>query len=88
MAKEVPFASIPRRGSPDDLDRFVGSSEAPPPKPPPAKEQPKMKRLTFEVLADQHTELKVACAIDGKDMVAVLRELIGQYLEARRASKP
>jgi hypothetical protein len=93
MAKEVPFAAIPRRPTPEALDDFVrgthqqqpeipAASTAPPLPPPapiipiPPKVQVPMKRLTFDIPADLHMRMKLACVREGKDMAEVLRELI------------
>jgi hypothetical protein len=89
MAKEVPFAAIPRRPTPEALDDFVrgthqqqpeipvGSTTPPAPiMPVPTKVQMPMKRLTFDIPADLHMRMKLACVREGKDMAEVLRELI------------
>jgi hypothetical protein len=86
MAKQVTFASNPRqKPSPEDLDAFVHG--APPnPVPPivdetgplPAPKMP-MKRLTFDIPANLHRRMKIACVQDGREMAAVIREM----LEAR-----
>jgi hypothetical protein len=89
-AKEVSFSPNPRqRASPEDLDRFVhGASQQPPPpeappapaalRPPLVPEPPKvpMKRLTFDIPADLHLRMKLACVREGRDMAEVIRELI------------
>jgi hypothetical protein len=86
MAKQVTFASNPRqKPSPEDLDAFVHGR---PPDPvlsivqeagsPSAPKMP-MKRLTFDIPADLHRRMKIACVQDGREMAAVIREM----LEAR-----
>jgi hypothetical protein len=84
MAKEVPFAAIPRRSTPEALDEFVhgtrqqqGTQLAPPQTPKKSqKPQGPMKRLTFDIPAELHMRMKLACVREGKDMTEVLRDLI------------
>jgi hypothetical protein len=87
MAKQVTFASNPRnKPAPEDLDAFVHggrppqpettTSEVQPPAPPP---KVPMKRLTFDIPADLHKRMKLACVQEGRDMAVVVREM----LEAR-----
>lgn len=84
MAKEVTFPANPRpRAMEGDLDAFVQGTRPhspepmPPPIPAPAVRQ-RMKRLTFDIPADLHTRMKLACVREGRDMAEVLRELIAQ----------
>jgi hypothetical protein len=86
MPKQVTFASNPRqKPSPEDLDAFVHGAP-PKPVPPivdetgplPAPKMP-MKRLTFDIPANLHRRMKIACVQDGREMAAVIREM----LEAR-----
>jgi hypothetical protein len=37
-----------------------------------------MKRLTFDIPADLHMRMKLACVREGVDMAEVLRELIAK----------
>ena len=83
MAKQVTFASNPRqKPSPEDLDAFVHGK---PPDPvvqddgPLSAPKMPMKRLTFDIPADLHRRMKIACVQDGREMAAVIREM----LEAR-----
>ena len=85
MAKEVTFASNPRpKPAPEDLDAFVhGNTLSTAPTPPepvaaPASAPPKvsMKRLTFDIPADTHMRMKLACVREGKDMAEELRAMI------------
>ena len=83
MAKQVTFASNPRqKPSPEDLDAFVHGKPSDPVVreawPLSAPKMP-MKRLTFDIPADLHRRMKIACVQDGREMAAVIREM----LEAR-----
>jgi hypothetical protein len=56
---------------------------APPPAPAPIARAPAkatlpMKRLTFDIPADLHMRMKLACVREGVDMAEVLRELIAR----------
>jgi hypothetical protein len=86
--KSVSFNS-PRRPAPEDLDAFVHGGKPGEPTPPPAEAAaldaagslavvPKvpMKRLTFDIPADLHRRMKLACVEQDRDMAEVLRELI------------
>jgi hypothetical protein len=44
----------------------------------PAKATLPMKRLTFDIPADLHMRMKLACVREGVDMAEVLRELIAR----------
>jgi hypothetical protein len=86
MAKQVTFASNPRqKPSPEDLDVFVHGKPPDPVLPvvqdavPPSVPKMPMKRLTFDIPADLHRRMKIACVQDGREMAAVIREM----LEAR-----
>ena len=86
MAKQVTFASNPRqKPSPEDLDVFVHGKPPDPVLPvvqdavPPSAPKMPMKRLTFDIPADLHRRMKIACVQDGREMAAVIREM----LEAR-----
>lgn len=92
-AKQVPFQSVPRRATAEVIDAFVHGSIPPaqeqppatpappvpaPVAPPPAKVVMPMKRLTFDIPADLHMRMKLACVREGVDMAEVLRELIAK----------
>jgi len=83
MAKQVTFASNPRnKPAPADLDAFVHGSRSLQPEsthPEPPVPKVPMKRLTFDIPADLHKRMKLACVQEGKDMAVVIREM----LEAR-----
>ena len=80
MAKQVTFASNPRnKPAPADLDAFVhggrpSQPEVPHPQPPPPKVP--MKRLTFDIPADLHKRMKLACVGESRDMAVVIREML------------
>jgi ribbon-helix-helix protein len=40
-----------------------------------------MKRLNFNIPDDLHTRLKVACALQQKDMTEILLQVIEEYLK-------
>ena len=87
MAKQVTFASNPRqKPSPEDLDAFVHGK---PPDPvvqeagPISAPKMPMKRLTFDIPAELHRRMKIACVQDGREMAVVIREM----LEARFPSR-
>ena len=70
MGKTVTFSSnVRQKPTPEDLDAFVHGT---PPKP---KVVP-MKRLTFDIPADLHRRMKIACVHEGRDMAEVIRELL------------
>jgi hypothetical protein len=82
MAKQVTFPSNPRnKPAPEDLDAFVRGG-GPPHLGMPAQEarspeaKAPMKRLTFDIPADLHMRMKLACVKEGKDMAEVIRELL------------
>jgi hypothetical protein len=90
--KSVSFNS-PRRPAPEDLDAFVHGGKvaeitspaakflaAPQARSEPPATAPKvpMKRLTFDIPADLHRRMKLACVEQDRDMAEVLRELIEQ----------
>jgi hypothetical protein len=84
MAKQVTFASNPRqKASPEALDAFVHGGK---PSEQPAAQEPEapapkvpMKRLTFDIPADLHRRMKIACVQEDREMAVVIREM----LEAR-----
>jgi hypothetical protein len=79
MAKQVTFASNPRqKASPEALDAFVhGGTPSEHPTDPeiPAPKVP-MKRLTFDIPAALHRRMKIACVNEGREMAAVIREML------------
>jgi hypothetical protein len=78
VAKQVAFSTRPRSRA-ADLDAFVhGNAQSQEPAPVSATSPPRMKRLTFDIPAELHMRLKIACAREGKDMAEALRELIAQ----------
>jgi hypothetical protein len=87
MAKQVTFTSNPRgKPAPEDLDAFVHGGRPPQPETTTSEVQPPalppkvpMKRLTFDIPADLHKRMKLACVQEGRDMAEVIREM----LEAR-----
>lgn len=95
--KTVPFGN-PRRPAPEELDAFVHGSKPVEQAQPvasvaqplaviaedAAKPAPKvlMKRLTFDIPADLHRRMKLACVGQDRDMADVLRELIEQRFPA------
>ncbi len=46
-----------------------------------------MKRLNVILDDAEHTRFKIACVKQGRDMTAVLKELMRQYVKAQRVSK-
>jgi hypothetical protein len=85
MAKQVTFPSNPRnKPAPEDLDAFVhGGGPTQPEMPAQEARRPEaplpkapMKRLTFDVPADLHMRMKLACVKEGRDMAEVIRELL------------
>lgn len=69
MAKEVSFGSRPDRPR-DALDVFVHGNDTTT-----ASKVP-MKRLTFDIPADLHMRMKLACVREDRDMADVIRELL------------
>jgi hypothetical protein len=86
--KQVNFASNPRpKPDPAALDAFVHGDKVPAVSAPaqpaplalePAPAAPKipMKRLTFDIPADLHRRMKMACVAEERDMAEVIRELL------------
>jgi hypothetical protein len=77
MAKEVSFGSQPPRARAEALDAFVHGGQSA--EPAPTREQrPRvpMKRLTFDIPADLHRRMKLACVREERDMADVIRELL------------
>lgn len=72
-SKKVPLGGRPTAKKPaqDDpsVDAWVGSRK-------PAAPQEKMKRLTIDIPAELHAQLKADCAIRGKKMADEVRELL------------
>jgi hypothetical protein len=50
----------------------------------PAK--PPMKRLTFDVPADLHRRMRLACVMEGRDMAEVIRDMLMQRFPPDRRS--
>ena len=47
--------------------------------------RPPMKRLTFDIPADLHRRMRVACVTEGRDMAEVIRDMLMQrFLPDRR----
>jgi len=40
-----------------------------------------MKKLQINIRDELHTRLKIACALEGKDMTTVLLKLVEEYVE-------
>jgi hypothetical protein len=86
--KQVNFASNPRpKPDPAALDAFVHGDKPPAlstpaqpasfaPESIPAAPRVPMKRLTFDIPADLHRRMKMACVAEEKDMAEVIRELL------------
>ena len=68
MKKRVPIAPQPRNkpaATRKALDAFVSNGQP-------------MKRLTFDVPADLHKRIKLACAERGEEMAAAIRRILGE----------
>jgi hypothetical protein len=87
--KQVNFASNPRpKPNPAALDAFVHGDKPPALSATPAQQasfapesvlpvpRVPMKRLTFDIPADLHRRMKMACVAEERDMAEVIRELL------------
>lgn len=88
MTKSVTFNPSPRKKpDPADLDAFVqgrggeGARTEPEPAPHPPVPKPKapMKRLTFDIPADLHRRIRIACVEQGIDMAEDLRRILAEH---------
>jgi hypothetical protein len=79
MSKTVPIK--PKPSQPESkasrLDDFVGAE-----KPPSAEPLPRMKRLTFDIPADLHKRIRLACIEKEVDMAAELRCILQERFPA------
>jgi hypothetical protein len=79
MSKTVPIK--PKPSQPDSkeirLETFVGAGE-----PLPAEPAPRMKRLTFDIPADLHKRIRLACIEKEVDMAAELRCILQERFPA------
>lgn len=79
MSKSV--AIKPKPSQPESkashLEAFVGASE-----PPLATPLPRMKRLTFDIPADLHKRIRLACIEKEVDMAVELRWILQKHFPA------
>lgn len=68
------WGSRPVRREPDQLDDFVAGGRRP---------RTKTKRLNADIPADLHARAKAGCALEGRDLTAVLIELLEQRFPKR-----
>ena len=76
MSKTVPIKPNPRKKPSESevnhFDAFVGVEERSPSVQPPQR----MKRLTFDIPADLHKRIRLACVEKEEDMAAELRRIL------------
>lgn len=79
MSKTVPIKPKPIQpnSKTSDIEAFVGASE-----PPLAEPSPRMKRLTFDIPADLHKRIRLACIEKEVDMAAELRCILQEHFPA------
>lgn len=72
-SKKVTFGGKPsaQKPAPESIDAWVGSRSQEPVKEP-------MKRLTIDIPAELHAQLKADCAMKGRKMADEIRELLLQ----------
>ena len=66
------WGSRPARREPDQLDGFVAGGD-----------RPRTKRLNADIPADLHARAKAGCALEGRNLTAVLVELLEQRFPKR-----
>jgi hypothetical protein len=79
MSKTVSIKPKPNQlnSKASDLEAFVGASE-----PPLAEPLPRMKRLTFDIPADLHKRIRLACIEKEVDMAVELRCILQECFPA------
>lgn len=78
MTKQIPLTSRPQKASNASMDAWVeGATERKPYK------APNTKRLTFDLDAEIHSQLKIHCATQRIPVTDFLRSLIEQAISRR-----
>jgi hypothetical protein len=78
MSKQIPLTSRANKSVSTNIDAWV--DRAPESKP---HKSPNTKRLTFDLDADVHSQLKIHCVTQGLPVTDFLRALIAQAILSR-----